>query len=161
MKRKKTKQRRTDTSSEQSRIMAAAFTVIKPPDHIKLSDGDVPFFESIIAEQANGEWTAHAVEMAAFLARAMGNLEREERLMRHEGMIHKTKNKYPILNQRKAAIQLYATLVLSYRRSLCLNARSQGVMPAQVAKRRNNALEIQELAHDFDDDLIARPGKVN
>lgn len=157
---KKQKRSRTDTASEQTKIIAAAFIKIKPPAEVPMRPSDVVFFDAVIAERANAEWTTHDIQVAALLARAMGSLEREESLLRKEGMIHKTKNKYPVLNPRKSAISLYYAAVLKFRITLCLNLRSQGgASPGDMKKRRDNAKDIQDLAKDFEDDLIPHPGK--
>lgn len=158
---KKIRREKTTVASEQSKILAAAFTIIKPPAHIKLQQDDLPFFESIIEEMANSEWTNHSIEVACFLARDMASLEREQRLLRTEGSLKRTKTNYPITNPRKSMIQFYTASILAYRRSLCLHIRAQGVNSQDIAKRKANAKEVQGLAEDFDDDLIARPGKVN
>ncbi len=159
---KKKRRGRTDTAPEQSRIMAAALMTIEPPAHVTLRPRDIPFFNSIIKEIVKADWTDHGVEVACMMARTMADLELQQRLMRKEGAILRTaKSGYPMLNPRKSLIQLHMASMLALRRSLALHARAQGVNPDDMARRSSALKDIENLTKDFDDDLIARPGRVN
>lgn len=114
------------------------------------------FFASVLAEFARSEWTAHQLELAAMLARTMADLEQDQRLMRTEGPIMATDKGTPVVNPRKTVIQMNASMILSYRRSLSLHARAQGGEARDVAKRRGGAMDI-EAGLGGDDDLLARP----
>ena len=81
------KRQRIDSPVAAVEIHQAASRAIEPPAHVPLDDCDLPFFRSIIAERAAASWTAHAIEYAALLARAMGQLEQEQRDIRAEGTV--------------------------------------------------------------------------
>ena len=147
---------RADAAAAQVKVMAAATQEIHPPSNVPLTDADLPFFASVIAEFARSEWTAHQLEIAAFLARTMADLESDQRLMRQEGPILLTDKGTPVVNPRKTVIQMNASAILSYRRSLSLHARAQGGEGRDVAKRREMAKGI-EADNPLDDDLLARP----
>src|SRR3546814_15587573 len=57
---------------------------------------DWPFWHSVIAEFARSEWTDHQLEMAAMLARAMADLEREQYGLRAEGSVMTSERGTPV-----------------------------------------------------------------
>jgi len=118
------------------RIMQGAIREIAPPGHVRLQDEDWPFWHSVIAEFARAEWTDHQLELAAFLARDMANLEREQFELRREGSVMATERGTPVVNPRKAVVQATASTILSMRRSLSLHARAQGGEAREVGKRK-------------------------
>ena len=147
---------RIDSADEAVRVMASAAQEIVAPSNVPLSKEDLPFFASVIAEFARSEWTAHQLELAAMLARTMADLEREQRDLRSEGSVAKTEKGTPVVNPRKAVVQMHASSILSFRRSLALHARAQGGDARDIAKRRAGAKGI-EADNPLDDELIARP----
>jgi hypothetical protein len=147
---------RIDSASEAVRVMSAAARKIDPPSNVPLDESDLPFFASVIAEFARSEWTAHQLELAAMLARTMSDLNREQMALRGEGAVCMSERGTPVVNPRKAVVQMHAASILSFRRSLSLHARAQGGEARDVAKRRSGAKAIE--AHNaLDDDLLARP----
>ena len=151
-----TRKARIDSASEAVRVMAASAREILPPANVPLDEGDLPFFESVIAEFARSEWTAHQLELAAMLARTMADLAREQVALRNEGSVSHSERGTPVCNPRKAIVQMHAGTILSFRRSLSLHARAQGGEARDVGKRRDSAKAIQA-DNPLEDDLIARP----
>lgn len=136
--------------------MSRAAADIVPPSNVPLDKGDMPFFASVIAEFARSEWTAHQLELAAMLARTMADLEREQRLLREEGATALSERGTPVVNPRKTVVQMHASTILSFRRSLALHARAQGGDARDIGKRRAIARSI-EADNPLDDDLLAKP----
>jgi hypothetical protein len=153
----KAKRQRIDSTTAAVGVMGAATRVIHPPSNVPLDPGDMGFFASVLAEFARSEWTAHQLELAAMLARTMADLEREQRELRVEGSVVATEKGTPVVNPRKAVVQMHASSILSFRRSLSLHARAQGGEARDVGKRRGMAREI-EADNLLDDELLARPG---
>lgn len=149
------KRQRIDSVTAAVDVARSAGAQIVPPSNVPLQPGDMPFFASVIAEFARSEWTAHQLELAAMLARTMADLERDQRLMREEGPIMASEKGTPVVNPRKAVIQMNASIILSYRRSLQLHARAQGGEARDTGARRAQAKEIE--GGISDDDLLARP----
>lgn len=118
---------------------------------------DLPFFANVLSEFARSEWSSHQLELAAMMARTMADLEREQRDLRREGSVMKTKAGTPVVNPRKTVVQMHASTILSFRRSLSLHARAQGGEARDVAKRREGAKGIESAMPDEADDLLARP----
>lgn len=147
---------RIDSAAEAVRVMAKATTRIEPPENVPLEAADMPFFDSVIAEYARSEWSAHQLELAAMLARTMADLTREQQLLRDEGGLAYSDKGTPVANPRKSIVQMHASSILSFRRSLSLHARAQAGEARDVAKRRGAAKEI-EGDNPLEDDLLARP----
>lgn len=152
----KAKKQRIDTVKGAVEVMAKAATEILPPPSVPLEGRDLPFFANVIGEFARSEWTPHQLELAAMLARTMSDLEQEQRDMRREGSVAYSEKGTPVVNPRKAVIQMHAGTILSMRRSLSLHARAQAGEPRETGKRRAIAKEI-ESDNPLEDSLLARP----
>lgn len=150
------KRNRIDSTAEAVRVAAEMQRAIEPPSNVPLDDADLPFFASVIAEFARSEWTAHQLELAAMLARTMADLEREQRELRSEGSVMATDRGTPVVNPRKTVVQMHASSILSFRRSLSLHARAQGGEARDIGKRRAGTKSIEADVNEADD-LIARP----
>lgn len=150
------RKQRIDSVTKAVEVMAAAAKPVHPPSNVPLDASDMPFFASVVAEFARSEWTSHQLELAAMLARTMADLEREQRDLRAEGSVLATDRGTPVVNPRKAVVQMHYGAILSARRSLSLHARAQAGEARDVAKRRGAAKEI-EADNPLDDGLIARP----
>lgn len=148
------KKTRVDSVAEAVRIASAAADEIALPENVPLEAGDVPFFKNVIAEYARAEWSAHQLEIAAMLARTMADLVREQDLLRSEGGVAKSEKGTPVANPRKSIVQMHASSILSFRRSLALHARAVQGEARDSAKRRDTAKEI-EAGASADDDLLA------
>jgi hypothetical protein len=121
----RTRKARIDSASEAVRVMSRAASKIVPTPGVPLDKCDLPFFASVIAESALSEWTSHQLELAAMLARMMADLNREQMLLREEGATLKSDKGTPVVNPRKAVVQMHASSILSFRRSLSLHARAR------------------------------------
>jgi hypothetical protein len=138
-----------DSASEAVRVMSAAAKTIVPPDNVPLDESDLPFFASVIADFARSEWTAHQLELAAMLARTMADLNREQMALRKDGSVVHTEKGTPVVNPRKAVVQMHAASILSFRRSLSLHARAHarcggaacGARGTGTCSRRRQAAE--------------------
>jgi Phage terminase, small subunit len=126
------------------------------PDHVRLSKKDLPFWESVLHEFARSEWTSHQIELAAMLARAMADMELDQRQLRDEGMIIETPNGTKKPNPRNQSLKGTAALILSMRRSLSLTARERNDTRT-IANRRSKERSIQEILDDDDEGLLAQP----
>jgi hypothetical protein len=55
----------------------------------------------------------------------LADLNREQMALRVEGAVVKTDKGTPVVNPRKAVVQMHASSILSFRRSLFLHARAR------------------------------------
>lgn len=148
---------RIDSVAEAVRVMAVSRRPIEPPSNVPLDACDLPFFASVIAEFARADWTAHQLELAAMLARTMADLTREQAALREEGAISYSEKGTPVANPRKTIVQMHAGSILSFRRSLALNARAQAGEARDIASRRDASKRLENIGQLQDDDLIAKP----
>jgi hypothetical protein len=134
----RTRKARIDSASEAVRVMSAAAKKIVPPDNVPLQKCDLPFFASVIAEFARSEWTAHQLELAAMLARTMADSNREQLALRKEGSVAASERGTPVVNPRKAVVQMHAASILSFRRSCrYTRARKRGMQRCGVWCKRH------------------------
>ena len=144
----------TNSIANHSKIVAASHKIIMPPKHVRMETEDMPFFENVIAEFARAEWTEHALEIAAILARTLCDMEREQYELRKEGSVSSTEKGTPVANPRKTVVQMHAGTILSLRKSLGMDARSKA-LPQDIAKAKSENLKMQGQSEDTD--LIAYP----
>jgi hypothetical protein len=153
---KKIRKEPINSTSKGVMVMQKSLQKITPPQTVPLDNCDLPFFANVIDEFARSEWTAHQLELAAMLARTMSDLNTEQIALRLEGSVCHTDKGTPVVNPRKTIIQMHASTILSYRRSLGIHARAQGGEARDVAARRSTAKSI-EGNNPLSDDLLARP----
>lgn len=149
---KPAKKQRIDSISAAVSTIQAADRRIVIPAHVPLESKDLAFWNSVLAEFARSEWTDHQLELAAMLARTMADLEYEQRMLREEGSIAHSDKGTPVVNPRKAVIQMHAGTILSFRRSLSLHARAQNGNARDIGTRRDKAKELESMA-DIDDPM--------
>lgn len=139
--------------------MQAGVQVISPPAHIALTEADAPFWESIIAEKANVEWTDHDLEIAAMLAMSMRRLVDQEKLLDDEGPLTVTAGGNKAHNPRGRVVADLHARVIKYRQTLGIHSRAKDGEARDAGRRRAQAKEAQHAATgaDDEDDLIARP----
>src|SRR3546814_999740 len=95
------RQQRIDSATAAVKVMQGETREIAPPAHVRMREEDLPFWHSVIAAFARSEWTDHHLEMAAMLARAMADLEREQYELRAEGSVMTSERGTPVVNPRK------------------------------------------------------------
>lgn len=169
---KKAIKSRSDGIGKSVEIAQAAYREIKPPDHVRFRAKDYYFWNEIIDKFAKSDWDDESLTMAAILARTLADLEKEQAMMRREGSIikiykilkdKKTGKEREILtgatiNPRKQLIDMYTKNILAMRRQLALHARALEGERRDIEKRRGAAKQTENnILHDDDDDLLARP----
>jgi hypothetical protein len=147
------RKQRVDSTAAAKTLAARAHDQIIAPSHIEMDDSDKRFFANIVQEFARASWTQHQLELAAFLARAMSDLELEQRMLRSEGSTIRTERGTPVINPRRSAVQLASMTILSMRRSLSLHGRAKEGEAGRVADRRAAQKAIEDgVRGDLDDD---------
>lgn len=148
---------RIDTVAGSLPVMAAANRDIQPPSNVPLTKTELPFFVSIIGELPKADWTAHQLETAALLSRAMATLASEQRSLQTEGTIIQNRFGEPKANPREGICAKLMAQIVSMRRSLALHARAMQGEPRDIAKRRSIGKDIEASSPFDNDDLLARP----
>lgn len=155
---------RTDSTTEMLRIAQGAQKQIAPPSHIPMQDMDWPFWHNVVNEYARADWTEHQLELAAILARALADLEENQRLLRVEGTVceREIKDKeghvkyiQQIENVRVRTVNGMMSQVLSMRRSLALHARAKSGSNTDAAKQRTAGKATEDRFSGDEDRLLA------
>lgn len=158
----KKRRQKITTPAQTTRIMQGVGRVIEPPPFIQLTDFEINFFNSIIGEIPKADWSAHQIELAALLSRAMGELAIAQEQLRKEGTIVTTPKGGLAVNPRQMVVDKCIATILSMRRSLSLHARVKDGDHRDLAKTRKIARQIEaSVGADGgeDDGLINMPGR--
>ena len=126
--------KRTDSKENAAQIMAKSAVPITVPSKVPLSDTDIPFYHNVIGEFTRSQWTEHALEIAAMMARTMHVLNAEQQALREEGYIAVRENGTTVENPRTWIVKSLTFDLLSLRRSLGVNARARGESTLQIRK---------------------------
>ena len=147
--------KRTDSKENAAQIMAKSAVPITVPSNVPLSETDIPFYHNLIGEFARSQWTEHALEIVAMMARTMHDLNAEQQALRGEGYIAVRENGTSVENPRTRIVRSLTSELLSLRRSLGANARAR--KEAHVASKKTLIAKAIEADNPLDDGLIARP----
>ena len=147
--------KRTDSKENAAKIMAKAAQPLTVPSNVPLETNDLAFYHNVIAEFARSEWTQHALEIAAMMARTMHDLNAEQQALRAEGYIAVRENGTTVENPRTRIVKSLTGDLLSLRRPLGVNARARE--EAHVASKKTSIAKAIEANNPLDDGLIARP----
>jgi hypothetical protein len=147
--------KRTDSKESAAEIMAKASQPITVPSNVPLNKEDIVFYHNVISEFARSEWTQHALEIAAMMARCMCDLNREQQMLRKEGYITTRQNGTTVENPRTRIVKGLTGDLLSLRRSLGVNARAREEQ--HVANKKTSIAQSIEADNPLDDGLLARP----
>ena len=148
------RKQRVDSASAAVAIMQKSAAEVLPPEHVPLVEADRPFWHNIIAEKAKAEWTAHDLEIAALLARAIRRLEAEETKLDGEDTVMENAGGTPMQNPRIRVIADLHARVIKYRQTLGIHNRGKNGEKRDTDKRSSHAKAVET---DLSDDLIARP----
>lgn len=151
---KKVRKSASTSKEAQQKAVRASFTNIEPPAHIGLEDQYLVYFDNVIAEFAKSEWTQHQLEIACLLARAVCDVNAQQKELNVEGYITERPNGTTVENPRMRIVKSLTGDILSLRRSLALHARARGGEARDIAKKKAQGLKNEA---SVDDDLIARP----
>ena len=146
---------RIDSKESAVQIMKAATSPIYPPSNVPLQKTDLPFFTNVLSEFARSQWSEHALEIAAMMARTMADLNSEQQALRLEGYIVQRQNGTTVENPRQRIVKSLTGDLLSLRRSLGVNARAREEQ--HIANKKTAIAKGIEADNPLDDGLLARP----
>ena len=157
---------RSETRESKARIMKAANREIEPPAHVELDERELLYFDDVVAEFARADWTQHQLTLAAFLARALAETDEITLELKDEGSILYSQKGTPVINPLRTVLQMNATTIFNYRRSLQLNtvrapggnAQSRGKLTQATKQIELDAQHLED--EDSDENLLAAPGKL-
>lgn len=140
--------------------MASAGKLIDPPPHVRLRDGDRPYWDAIVRARDYATWTDNDLIQAGNLARCYADIERLQDELDIEGDIVVNAKGTQIVNPKHSLLETLSRRAVALSRIVQVHAQAtQGDSKAQ--KKRNTAQRdahrTAEELRDDDDGLLAGP----
>ena len=151
--------RKTRSDSAAAAIEAmvnAASPLPNIPNHVRLNESHLPFWEGILRARAKSEWIETDLVVAAQLARTQYDIEKESFELEAEGSVIENARGTPVMNPRHAVLEQLARREMALMRSLRIAGAATGVDTRDLVKKR--ALERESrstMAELQEDDLLA------
>ncbi len=148
--------RRTRSDSVKGMVDAMAAAIegdIDPPGHVRLRDGDRPFWAAVVRARARAEWTDADLVHAANMARAMADIERLQLEIEGEGDVLTNARGTVVANPKHAILEQLSRRVMALTRLLQMQAAASGDLEDKT-KRRKAESEARKVARQLEDDLI-------
>lgn len=139
--------RRTRSDSVTAAVAAAqAPTVINPPAHVTLRDGDRPFWDSVVRARAGTTWNDSDLEHAANLARCKADIETMQMEIAEQGNIIENDRGTPIINPRHSLLEVLTRRSVALSRMLHVHAEATQGESRQQSKRAKPEQDAQDAA---------------
>lgn len=150
------KRARSDTAASAVKAMFnAAKGSLPVPEHVRLREGDEPFWLGVISARARDEWTECDLVVAAQLARCQRDMEDQSKLLEIEDMTVTNGRGTVVVNARVTVMQQLAQREMALMRTLRMGGAATGDTrdrtKARAIERQSKKLR-DELAED---DLLA------
>lgn len=130
-----TKRARSDSAASAVKAaQAVAAGVIEPPTHVKLRDGDRPFWESLVRARARDTWNTADLENCANLARCKADIERITAEIESEGDIVVNERGTQIVNPKHALLETLTRRNMALSRMLHVHAEASVGKSEDAAK---------------------------
>ncbi len=134
----------------------AAAPVFDPPEHVRLREGDKPFWTAIITSRARDEWSKTDFVVAAQLARCQADIEKESQMLEYEGSVIENARGTMVMNPRHSVLEQLARRELALMRSLCLTGVMSRPAKEDLVKARKNERKAGAMRDEIEDeDLLA------
>lgn len=148
-----TRKKRSDSTEAKVAAMTRKLE-LEPPAHVKLRDGDWPFWYSITKARIKENWTDPDLELAANLARCKGDIEKLQLECEKTPYTYQTPTGTEKIHPCHDLLEKKIRLAVSLSRALHVHAE------ATVGKARTEANANTAAPRvDKDDDLLAQPPK--
>lgn len=153
------KRERSDTISGAVRAMENALAgPIDPPEHVRLREGDRPFWDSIVMARPRDRWDGADLELAGNLARCKADIERLQIEIESEGDVIENNRGTPIMNPKHSLIETLTRRAVALSRMLHVHAEAKNGR----AQDQGNKLKEQRKAEETvkaKNNLIAMPNR--
>ena len=138
-------------------MVSAAKGPPKVPAHVKLREGDQPFWDGVLCARARDEWTETDLVVAAQLARCQHDIEREQMSLDDEGTVVRNDKGTQVMNPRVAVLEQLARREMALMRTLRMGGRIAGDARDESGKRKieRQARAVREELQDEDEGLLA------
>jgi len=136
-------------------MLTAAMPVPEVPSHVKLREGDVPFWDVIVRAKSRDEWSGPDIVVAAQLARCQHDIEVESKLLDSEGSVIENNRGTPVMNPRHTVLEQLARREMALMRSLRLAGVALGEQ-RDIDKARKIQKQADQAREELEsDDLLA------
>lgn len=144
------KRTRSDSAASAVKAMLnAAKEDLRPPGHVRLRNGDEPFWVGVVRARARDEWTETDLVVAAQLARCLHDIELEQLLLDSEGAVVTNDKGTQIVNPRVSVLEQYARREMALMRTL----RMGGYTPDKEQRNLNSARKTERQSRKVKDEL--------
>jgi hypothetical protein len=129
--------KRSDSATHAVESMQAVIAgPVQPPEHVKLRECDIPFWEAIVSARAANTWNKADLALAANLARCQADVEKYQKQLDDEGPI--------LVNARgtKTANPLFAIIEQLSRRAVALSRVVHVHAEATVGRSRDGGNKL-------------------
>lgn len=118
------RKRADSTTQAVTATQAAISGPIQPPAHIKLREGDLPFWEAIILARAADTWNTADLTHAANLARCQADIVRLQGDIETEGDTIVSARGLPVVNPKHTLVETLSRRAVSLSRALHTHAEA-------------------------------------
>lgn len=151
--------KRTRATSAENAVKAAVAVAKGPPvapDHVRLRDGDGPFWDGILRARARDEWGESDLVVAAQLARCQHDIETESEALDGEESVLTNARGTQVMNPRITVLEQLARREMALMRTLRMGGRAAGD-PRDEAGRRRAQRQAEDVKKEIaeEDDLLA------
>lgn len=148
--------KRTPGTSVETIVQAmtdAAAGPLEPPAHVKLRDGDAPFWAGIVCARARSDWPAVDLVVAAQLARCQADIERESMALDAESTVLTNARGTQVANPRVMVLEQLARREMALLRTLRMGGRAAGD-PRDDAGRRKAQADAAAIRESLEDEEL-------
>jgi len=118
------KRTRSDSAAAAIAAAQAAGKPIDPPAHVKLREGDRPFWDSLVSARARETWNSADLENCANLARCKADIERLQDEISTQGDIIKNERGTEIINPKHTLLETLSRRAVALSRMLHVHAEA-------------------------------------
>lgn len=150
------KRKRVRATSAEAAVKAMVDAAKGPPDvpaHVRLREGDEPFWRGVIGARARDEWTDADLVVAAQLARCQHDIETESLALEGESSVLTNARGTQVMNPRLAVLEQLARREMALMRSLRMAGRAAGD-PRDEATRRKLQRQAETVRNELEDDEL-------
>ncbi|MGJ7512354.1 TerS protein [Variovorax sp. GT1P44] len=148
------KRTRADSAASAVKAMVdAAKGDLQPPAHVRLRDGDGPFWAGVVRARARDEWTEADLVVAAQLARCLHDIEKEQIALDVEGTVIENDRKTMVVNPRVSVLEQFARREMALMRTLRMGGRVAGDTRNEAGRRKVEQ-QSRKLREELEDDEL-------
>jgi hypothetical protein len=150
------KRTRSDSAASVVKAMLnAAKDDLRPPSHVKLRNGDEPFWLGVVRARARDEWTEADLMVAAQLARCLHDIEVEQTSLDSEGSVVVNDKGTQIVNPRVSVLEQFSRREMALMRTLRMGGKVPGEDPRSMSGARKVERQSRKVKDEIEDELLA------